>query len=832
MADPLPVICSAYVENGVDTIEVFGTDASTGEAVVLSDLNCRPPAGVFLAGIGYLVKELIDTTHVRLERIYEGATSVNPDPGVSCTISPFTPEMASRVALSQQLRDYSALVTLLREDWNGLVYTYVGPTGAADPGSGNLAFDNANPAEIAGLYLDVNDTRGRNVAGQVMTWQTNTQVRVQSLATGAFVTVRMSAAPVNQGPDEWIENAGVSLVGEAYGQLVPGEKVALIYVIEGEGLAVDKTVDTLAERDAYDGEAEGFTVKVMDVGDGRMALFTKLSATSADWSDPGYLTGPEGMSAYEVAVANGFVGNEAAWLLSLIGPKGDKGWSPQLVAEADGARRVMKLLGYTGGEGAAPTANVGEYLKADGTFTANIAEAVDFRGAGGPPGLDGASQYIRVHGLDTTDSDPATSGYENGLTLGGRTAATGERYLRASAGHPERNGIWLIAASGGATRDPAFATFDSMPGIAVRVMEGDGADATWNCNSDQGGTFGTDPLVFEEAAGGVEDGDYGDVVVSGDGTVWSLKDTYRRNQLLLMANSAKALAGYQRFLDTFADGYKASDGVAAGSSSNYTIDTSTGCVKPTIALGVTTVTINSGVSGTTTGFTLIDRTTALLNGITVYKIGVYSTAAATIKVKIYERLTATTGTVVVDQSFSHPGGGWADCTLSSPYSVPGSGTFYLGAYTAGNVDLLTTNVTRTFKSGDVTGSASGMSEDTGAGRTYAMRYSHSSSIDNMTIVTTLQTADAARTKGRILLEVDDVTGGSTINTHLTAEFSCNNQANHTLGTLTLCGLGQGGRKVYETEELTCTSGSTLSARIKTAGNRDIRLYKTAWKAAA
>src|SRR5690606_7280402 len=35
--------------------------------------------------------------------------------------------------------------------------------------------------------------------------------------------------------------------------------------------------------------------------------------------------GAEGKSAYQVAVDNGFVGDEAAWLASLKGDKGDKG---------------------------------------------------------------------------------------------------------------------------------------------------------------------------------------------------------------------------------------------------------------------------------------------------------------------------------------------------------------------------------------------------------------------------------------------------------------------------------------------------------------------------
>src|SRR5690606_21535231 len=37
--------------------------------------------------------------------------------------------------------------------------------------------------------------------------------------------------------------------------------------------------------------------------------------------------GPEGPSAYEVAVANGFVGTEAQWLASLEGPQGEPGLS-------------------------------------------------------------------------------------------------------------------------------------------------------------------------------------------------------------------------------------------------------------------------------------------------------------------------------------------------------------------------------------------------------------------------------------------------------------------------------------------------------------------------
>lgn len=58
------------------------------------------------------------------------------------------------------------------------------------------------------------------------------------------------------------------------------------------GVAYNVQVDTLADRDAYDGQVEGFSVLVSDIGDGRSALFSKASNASGDWTDPAYITGP------------------------------------------------------------------------------------------------------------------------------------------------------------------------------------------------------------------------------------------------------------------------------------------------------------------------------------------------------------------------------------------------------------------------------------------------------------------------------------------------------------------------------------------------------------
>lgn len=60
----------------------------------------------------------------------------------------------------------------------------------------------------------------------------------------------------------------------------------------GRGLDSDARVADLASRAAYDDEDAEFSVLVLDAADGRSAVFFKESATTADWSEPAYVTGP------------------------------------------------------------------------------------------------------------------------------------------------------------------------------------------------------------------------------------------------------------------------------------------------------------------------------------------------------------------------------------------------------------------------------------------------------------------------------------------------------------------------------------------------------------
>ena len=119
----------------------------------------------------------------------------------------------------------------------------------------------------------------------------------------------------------------------------------------------------------------GYTVLIEAYGSPpRTVLVSKASDTSGDWTDPAYIEGA----------------------------KGDKGWAPLTIRVEDGERQVIQLSGYVGGEGDAPTANVGQYLKADGTWTATIGDALDVRGASFnwvSGGYNGANAYAKRDAL-------------------------------------------------------------------------------------------------------------------------------------------------------------------------------------------------------------------------------------------------------------------------------------------------------------------------------------------------------------------------------------------------------------------------------------------------
>lgn len=66
---------------------------------------------------------------------------------------------------------------------------------------------------------------------------------------------------------------------------------------QGEGLDFDVQVNLLVDRDAYNNQAAGYRVLVSDVGDGRAAIYSKVTVSPDQWTDPAYLTTLGGATA-------------------------------------------------------------------------------------------------------------------------------------------------------------------------------------------------------------------------------------------------------------------------------------------------------------------------------------------------------------------------------------------------------------------------------------------------------------------------------------------------------------------------------------------------------
>ena len=88
--------------------------------------------------------------------------------------------------------------------------------------------------------------------------------------------------------------------------------------------------------------------------------------------------GSDGDSAYQVAVNEGFVGDEAAWLASLVGPAGADGSDGADGADGDSAYQVAVSEGFVGDEAAWLASLVGP-AGADGSDGADGADGTSYR---------------------------------------------------------------------------------------------------------------------------------------------------------------------------------------------------------------------------------------------------------------------------------------------------------------------------------------------------------------------------------------------------------------------------------------------------------------------
>lgn len=275
------------------------------------------------------------------------------------------------------------------------------------------------------------------------------------------------------------------------------------------GVAVDAYVPDLAARAEYDGRSRGFIVMVGDAGDGRAAIYYKLSTASGDWSDPAYVTGPVGSQGVQgIQGEPGLDGSDGADG-TIYTSRGDYSAATEYVVNDTVLFYGSTYVAIQDSVGQSPPMAYGE----SNAFWQLVAQrGVDGMGTGdvvGPSSsadnrialFDGITgKLLKDSGLTTNDLVPAdgsitndklanmpTSRLRGRVTAGdgvveNLTAAQALAIL-ASGGNYDRSTILGTVAKSGTIPSGALIEFGSV-GLARYVRFADGTQMCWkpDCN--------------------------------------------------------------------------------------------------------------------------------------------------------------------------------------------------------------------------------------------------------------------------------------------------------------------------------------------------------------
>lgn len=111
----------------------------------------------------------------------------------------------------------------------------------------------------------------------------------------------------------------------------------------------------------------------------------------------------------------------------------------------------------------------------------------------------GLAAVLRVR-VATVGNVAINSDLNNGDILDGVTLATGDLVLVKDQTTPSQNGIYVVGPNP-VQRHIDYNSFEELPGTTVVVLQGTVNRGTiWLCDSDFGGTIGTDPVTFRKVA--------------------------------------------------------------------------------------------------------------------------------------------------------------------------------------------------------------------------------------------------------------------------------------------------------------------------------------------
>jgi|GEM_PF-5502916 len=185
-----------------------------------------------------------------------------------------------------------------------------------------------------------------------------------------------------------------------------------------------------------------------------------------------------------LSALEGAAGNDGA-----DGADGDDGWTPIFAAVSDGARRVLQVSDWTGGEGTKPAA--GQYVGPLGLVSV-IGDAIDIRGAAGADGSDGASGSDGADGAAGSDGSDGDDGWAPILA----TVSDGARRV-----------LQVSDWTGGTGTKPGTGDYLGPTGFvataadAVDIRGATGAQGDTGATGDAGATGDTGPAGADGADG-------------------------------------------------------------------------------------------------------------------------------------------------------------------------------------------------------------------------------------------------------------------------------------------------------------------------------------------
>jgi hypothetical protein len=362
------------------------------------------------------------------------------------------------------------------------------------------------------------------------------------------------------------------------------------------------------------------------------------------------------------------------------------------------------------------------------------------------------------------------------------------------------------------------------------------ATAILNALIGDSGSGGTKGLVPAPAAGDFAAGKYLDAggnwsVPAGGGGGGGMSTTERQNFALSTIYQSKLYSEYRRLVGMFATGFKGAtdtlNGINAGSSSGYAVDSSNGFIAPSTTPGSNQIPLMT--AATTSGVTM-SADTEFSGSFPAYLAGNRtpsdfwsSTSSAFphwLKTDFGAGKTIASYTVQVRSDGSNAPTAWTLEGSNDNSSWTTKDTQTGQSWTGGQIKTFSISSPASFRYYRLNVSAG---TDATTLQIAEITLLTAAVVNNMTAVTTSQSIGSSVSNGRVLLEFDN-SASPALNTDLTVEVTCNGGTNWTSATLSNVGVGQSGRVVAETADTACTGGTSFAMRIKTLNNKNVPIY--------